>query len=50
MPREHICKDNEWSAEPSWWVNDGRGIPLAERPPHPRARTHGLRRGAHPFG
>ena len=29
MPREHICKDNEWSAEPSWWVNDGRGIPLA---------------------
>lgn len=29
MPREHICTDNEWSAEPSWWVNDGRGIPLA---------------------
>lgn len=29
MPREHICKDNEWSTEPSWWVNDGRGIPLA---------------------
>jgi len=29
MPREHICKDNEWSAEPSWWEHDGRGLPVA---------------------
>ena len=29
MPREHMCKGGEWSTEPSWWVNDGRGIPLA---------------------
>lgn len=28
MVREHSCIGNNPSTEPSWWVYDGRGIPL----------------------
>ena len=27
--REHACLHGELSSEPSWWVNDAQGIPLA---------------------
>lgn len=27
--RQHFCVGGEVSFEPTWWVNDGRGIPLA---------------------
>ena len=28
MAREHICRDDLPSAEPSWWEYDARGIEL----------------------
>lgn len=27
--RQHFCVGSQVSFEPTWWVNDGRGIPLA---------------------
>lgn len=26
--REHVCRGGKVSTNPSWWANDGEGIPL----------------------
>jgi hypothetical protein len=27
---EHQCINDSWSTNPTWWVNDARGIPLCK--------------------
>ena len=29
MVKEHLCLNGEWISADVYWVNDGRGIPLA---------------------